>query len=215
MYPALIKNPLFLIGPLLLPVIALFFGPLFCGWLCPAGSVTEFLGRLVPDRFKLFVGGKVNPAPIRYGVLVGMLVSPFLGGYVCCTFCNFTMMQNVVHAVFGNPAALTAWSSFTLLTFVVWLLPLGLFLKGGRGFCNFLCPAGAVQGFFHAVGAGFGLSKRISVDESKCTACHTCVTECPAFAVSNRTVNPHACNLCLDCLYLCKSGAVHYQRVQR
>ena len=99
MYPTMIREPLYLIGLLLLPAIAFFFGPLFCGWLCPAGAVTELLGRLVPNRFKLRLGGKLNPMPIRYGVLVGMFVSPYLGGYVCCTFCNFAMMQSLVNAV--------------------------------------------------------------------------------------------------------------------
>ncbi len=212
MYPTMIDTPLFLIGPLLLPLVALFLGPLFCGWLCPAGAFTELLGRLVPDRVKISVGGRINPAPIRYGVLLGMLVSPFLGGYICCTFCNFTMMQNVVHALTGHPGALTAWSSFTLLTFVFWLLPLGILLKGGRGFCTFLCPAGAVQGLAHAIGARIGITRRIVIDDSRCRSCGDCQTECPALAIQNGRVNPHVCNLCRDCLPICKAQAIRYGR---
>ena len=212
MYPVMVKNPLYLVGLVLLPIIALFLGPLFCGWLCPAGSMTEFLSKLVPSKVKLSLGGKINPSPIRYGVLLAMTLSPFLGGYICCTFCNFTMMQHLVNAVTGNPYGLTAWASFTIITFVLWFFVLGIFLVGGRGFCNFLCPAGAMQGLFHFLGRKVKYSRGISIDKKRCENCNTCVTECPAWAISKEKVlNRHACNLCKDCLTVCPNDAIVYQ----
>ncbi|MCP4599371.1 MAG: 4Fe-4S binding protein [Proteobacteria bacterium] len=214
MYSTMVREPLYLIGLVLLPSLAFLFGPVFCGWLCPAGSVTELLGRLLPDRFKLNLGGKLNPAPIRYGVLVGMMLSPFLGGYVCCTFCNFTMMQNLVSALTGNPTGLMTWASFTILTFALWFFFLGIFLKGGRGWCNLICPAGAVQGLAHVIGSRYNFSRAIRVDIKQCVDCDNCVRECPAWAFSSGgCVNLHACNICRDCLHVCENGAISYGRL--
>jgi ferredoxin-type protein NapH len=175
--------------------------------------LTEFAGRLLPNRFKLSLQGRINPSPIRYGVLLGMMFSPFLGGYVCCTYCNFTMMQNLVSAATGDLTGFTAWASFTIITFVLWFFVLGIFFQGGRGFCNFLCPAGAVQGLFHTWGKRLGISRAIHIDPLRCKACNACVAACPALAISaDRRVNYHACNLCRDCMDVCKNKAVEYGR---
>jgi len=216
MYRTMVEQPGYLIAPLLLPVLALVTGPLLCGWLCPAGALTELLGRLVPDRLKLSVGGRLDPTPVRLGVLAGMMLSPWLGGYVCCTFCNFTMMQNLVSAAFGDLTGLVAWSSFGIVTFVVWFFALGLLVEGGRGWCNLLCPAGAVIGLASALGARVGLAPRIRIDHEACVGCGTCTTRCPAWAISTEPeVNPAACNLCRDCLFLCPEGAIRQVRTRR
>lgn len=42
-----------LIFCLLLAVTSLWFGPLFCGKLCPTGAFSELLGSLLPDKYKI------------------------------------------------------------------------------------------------------------------------------------------------------------------
>ena len=216
MWPTLLGDAHYLFGVLLLPLVALMAGPWFCGWLCPAGVFTELLSRVVPDRFKLRLGGRIDPTPIRYGMLLGMFASPFLGGYVCCSFCNFTMMQALVSAAAGDFTGLSAWASFTLLTFVVWFFVLGLLVQGGRGWCNLLCPAGAVQGLAYAIGLKrLPWQRGIVVDEARCTDCGTCAAKCPAWAIRGHAVDPHACNLCRDCLYVCPADAIELTRLPR
>lgn len=214
MYPTMLKQPVYLIAVLLLPATALFFGPLFCGWLCPAGSLTEFLGKLVPERIKLDLSGSLNPAPIRYGVLAGILIAPFLGGNACCAFCNFAHMQSLVSAAFGNFNGLRHWASFTILTFVFWFFLFGIFMKGGRGWCNFFCPAGALQGLFHWIGARFKLGKAVQIDTGKCKVCGICISECPGWAIRKEeyaTINRHSCSVCLDCVHVCPQHAIKYK----
>ncbi len=216
MWGRLVGDAHYLFGVALLPLVALLIGPWFCGWLCPAGVFTELLSRLVPDRFEIHLGGRIDPAPIRYGVLVGMLASPFLGGYVCCSFCNFTMMQALVSAAGGDFTGLAAWASFTFATFVVWFFVLGLFSKGGRGWCNLLCPAGAAMGLAYAIGLRrLPWQRGIRIDPHSCTGCGACARECPAWAIRGHRVDPHACNLCRDCLHVCPAGAVELVRLPR
>jgi ferredoxin-type protein NapH len=66
-----IGNPLYALIFILI-AISFFVGPLFCGWLCPAG-LTEHLSRAMPSRLKFDLTGKVDPAPLRYGFLAGYI----------------------------------------------------------------------------------------------------------------------------------------------
>lgn len=49
----LASGPTSLFFCLLLAATSLWFGPLFCGRLCPAGGFSEFLSRLLPDKYKI------------------------------------------------------------------------------------------------------------------------------------------------------------------
>ncbi len=218
MYKTMWANPTYLVVIMALPLIAFFISPLFCGWLCPAGLFTEFISKIVPDKFKIDLAGKVNPAPVRYGVLVGVLIAPFVGGNVACAFCNFAMMQNLVHAAFGNFTWLMHWSSFTLATFIIWLVVLGLFVKGGRGWCNFLCPAGALMGLAHALGSKLPSGYALRIDNNRCGNCQTCISACPAWAISKQSpqpINHHLCNGCMDCMHVCPNDAIDYSRPRK
>jgi ferredoxin-type protein NapH len=215
MYQTMIEQPAYLGSVLVLPLVALFVGPLFCGWMCPAGGLTEYLSRLVPSRFQIDLAGRVNPTPVRYGFTVGMMVASFVGANVCCSFCNFAHTQNIISAVFGDTLGISYWASFTIVSFVLWFVVLGLFTRGGRGWCNLLCPAGALMGFFHSLGRWLRLGRSMQIDQDLCRQCKTCVSVCPAWALSANSptqINSHACNVCMDCTHVCSQNAIAYTR---
>jgi ferredoxin-type protein NapH len=215
MYGTMIEQPAYLVVILVLPGVALLAGPLFCGWMCPAGGLTEYLSRLVPPRFQIELGGKVNPVPVRYGFTAGMMVASFIGGNVCCSFCNFTHTQNIISAVFGDLTGVAYWASFMVVSFVLWFVVLGLFTKGGRGWCNLLCPAGALQGLTHSLGRWLRLGRSVQIQQSQCSACKECVSTCPTWAISAKEdtieIDSHACNVCLDCTKVCNRNAIAYR----
>jgi ferredoxin-type protein NapH len=215
MYGTMIEQPLYLVAVLVLPAMAVFTGPLFCGWLCPAGGITEYLSRLMPTRFQIDLSGKVNPTPVRYGFTVGMMGASFVGANVCCSFCNFTYTQNLISAVFGDFTGIAYWASFMIVGFVLWFFILGLFTRGGRGWCNFLCPAGAVQGLGHALGRWLRLGRSVQIDTHACRGCKSCSSVCPAWAISTKDeeskINIHQCNVCLDCTKVCSQDAIAYR----
>jgi ferredoxin-type protein NapH len=138
MWGTIFSDATYLFAVVLLPAIALLLGPLFCGWMCPAGLMTEFLSRIVPPRFQINLAGKINPVPVRYGFMAGMMGIAFIGGNACCSFCNFTHAQNIINAGFGDFLGLSYLASFSIVSFVLWFFVMGLFTKGGRGWCNFL-----------------------------------------------------------------------------
>jgi len=70
MWPTLGSSPISWLPILVLPLAAVAVGPVFCGWLCPAGALPEHLGRALPDRFKFDFKGSVEIVPLRYGFFV-------------------------------------------------------------------------------------------------------------------------------------------------
>jgi ferredoxin-type protein NapH len=213
MYGTMIEQPMYLGAVLVLPLAALFAGPLFCGWLCPAGGITEYLSRLVPPRFQIDLAGKVKAPPVRYGFTVGMMGASFVGANVCCSFCNFTHTQNILSGLLGDFTGLSYWASFTVASFVLWFFVLGLFTKGGRGWCNLLCPAGALQGLTHSLGRSLRLGRSVQIDHSLCQGCKSCVSACPTWAISAKSqpqIDIHGCNGCMDCAKVCSQRAIAY-----
>ena len=194
---------------------AFFIGPFFCGKLCIAGAIGEYLSRLLPDKWKIDWGRYVDPAPIRYGILAGFLLSPFWGGYLACAYCNYRLVEaGFSYFIFDERTVL---SSSVLVTGLLWLLVFGLFTKGGRGFCNFICPVGAVQNLLHWLGTKFSFAYRIQIKESQCIKCGKCIKRCPMGAIQlhdDATLSHaiHHCITCKQCVEICPFQAITYQQ---
>ena len=135
---------------LLLIVVSLWFGPLFCGWLCPAGAFSEYLSRLLPDKYKINWAQLVPLVPLRYGFFLGFLGSIILGLGIPCSYCNYYALE--IFVGYLHTGQLLSSSLSMLMTFVVSNIFLGLFTKGGRGYCNLLCPVGTMCSLMHVLG---------------------------------------------------------------
>lgn len=230
MWPTLGSSPISWLPIAILPLAAVALGPLFCGWLCPAGALPEFIGRMVPDRFKLDFKDTVDIVPLRYGFLAGILFVPFVASSICCSLCNFTHMQNLIGGVFGDPSGLLVISSMGIIAATLWIVPLGMFTKGGRGWCLFLCPAGTVMGFASWATRKLPWALRVRADASACTGCGTCQDVCPMRAtgvthtaeptplfepvlIAEHTIDSHLCIQCQDCVSACPHGALAYRSI--
>jgi ferredoxin-type protein NapH len=217
MWPTLGSSPIAWLPIAILPLAAVAAGPLFCGWLCPAGAVPEYLSRAVPDRLKFDFKDRVDIVPLRYGFFAGILFVPFVSSSICCSLCNFNQMQNLVSGVFGNFSGFAYFSTMGVIAATVWIVPLGLFTKGGRGWCMFLCPAGTMMGFASWASAKLPWGLRVRSNGSSCTGCGTCEDVCPMRATTAvedapPTINRHLCIQCQDCVSACPSGALEYRK---
>ena len=197
---------------LLLIVVSLWFGPLFCGWLCPAGAFSEYLSRLLPDKYKINWAQLVPLVPLRYGFFLGFLGSIILGLGIPCSYCNYYALE--IFVGYLHTGQLLSGSLSLLMTFVVSNILLGLFTKGGRGYCNLLCPVGTMCSLMHVLGQHVPGAFGMQVDNNKCVGCGLCSKKCPMQAVSitqgKAQINRHHCIVCGQCRQACPRKAIAY-----
>jgi ferredoxin-type protein NapH len=200
-------------------ILSIFIGPIFCGWLCPVGAISEGLSRAIPipNKYRLKIRDPALTSMLRYGFLAGFILVGVLVGYkfvastelstVCCRYCASAVLQTMADAVFVSPLALEYWHSGAIIVLVAWLVIGGLFMVGGRGWCLFFCPLGAISGLAHKLGAKLGFL-RMEYNASKCHNCKGCSDRCMMWAIKeDRTVERALCTNCKECSNMCPQGA--------
>ena len=186
------------------------FGRYWCSHVCPVASPLEFGSRLVPSALKLDFSR--TPAPsFRYAYLSVYLIVPAIGiGSLCCSYCNFAAIPRLFAAPFSE-GDLAYFLRFQGVVNFGLLLFLGVFAKGGRAYCNLLCPIGALDALSNRIGAKFG--RRVRIDLANCTNCGECSKVCPTWAIDTQggtTINQLSCMPCRLCQGACPTEAIYY-----
>ena len=198
----------------LLLAAAFCFGPFFCGRLCPAGALTEYLSKLIPARWQIAWENYVEIAPLRYGMLAGFVLLPFMGATLACAYCNFYIFDLLTNFIVRG--YLVSLSSSMLLTAFLMLVVFGLFTRGGRGYCNFLCPVGAVQNLIYSFSSRLSFIPKLRIDKKRCIGCGKCARSCSmrSMKVADKKAhcNVHHCILCGVCTEVCPVHAIQYGR---
>ncbi len=171
---------------------ALLFGPVFCGWVCPLGTIQEWvagLGRRIfkKRRYNHFIPAKIDRALryTRYVVLAWVIYMTVTSGTL--------FFENVdpYYALFNF------WTSEIA---VGGLLVLGATLLASlvveRPWCKYTCPYGAVLGI-----TNFFRVFSIRRSAATCKLDSACDITCPMnINVSSASiVRNHQCISCLEC----------------
>ena len=209
------QDPISFFFCFLLIMTALWFGPLFCGRLCPSGAFAELLSHLVPAKWQLEWRKILPILPVRYGFFLGFIFSSFLGLGLPCSYCNYYAFELLISSIHAGRLLLT--SASLVLTFVLAFIVLGLFTKGGRGYCNLLCPVGTASMLLHYLGKRLPGSMEMQVEQAKCIGCGSCERACPmqAIALKNTkaSIDIQHCLTCGKCQHVCPKKAIRYGRV--
>lgn len=206
------SGPTSLFFCLLLTVVSLWFGPLFCGRLCPAGAFSELLSKTLPPKYQLDLARLLPIMPLRCGFFVGFLFSVWLGLGVPCAYCNYYALELFVGYL--HTGVLLSSSLSLLATFLLANVLLGLFTKGGRGYCNLLCPVGAFSSLCHVIGQRLPGAFKMQVRSKSCVGCGRCAKACPMQAIkiqnSKAVIDTQRCIVCGQCQNICQAKAVGY-----
>lgn len=220
-----------------LVLLTLVFGRVYCSVICPLGVFQDGVAHLNVSRKKRKKNHKpYSYSPemkwLRYGVWVLFVIALVAGVQALVALLApysawGRIVQNLFQPVYlwvNNLLAAIAEraGSYAFYEKEVWLRSLPTFIvaivtlivvvilawKGGRTYCNTICPVGTTLSFF----SRFSLFRPV-IDTEKCRNCKVCEHNCKASCIdiSRHQIDYSRCVDCFNCLDSCKFGALHYQ----
>ena len=215
---------------LTLIALTLIFGRIYCSIICPLGVFQDILARFHRKKNKYSYSKEVRW--LRYPVLVVFVIAGVAGiGSLFQLLAPYSSYGRIATMIFqplwklgNNLLAMVAehYESYAFYSVDTWMrsLPVliiaavtlaALFIlawRGGRTYCNTICPVGTILSFF----ARFSWLK-ISFDEDKCRNCSLCSKNCKDACIDYKThaVDYSRCVVCGNCIDNCKFGALKYK----
>lgn len=209
--------PFALIGQLL--IVGLLSGRTVCGWLCPYGFLSDIFDKIKGKRIKV----PLKFSLIKYGVLAGFLGSSliyfFKDSSETLFYCSFICPAGFYYGVLEYALTTGVKSVISDLPFVHYMLVyhfaigalvlVGSAKLGGRFFCKYACPLGAIYGLFNKI-ALFG----IQTNNKKCkSGCGACEKVCPMdiSILDESLLSRSNCIICGRCQKVCPTGKIEYR----
>ena len=212
-------------------LLTILFGRLYCSIICPLGVFQDVVSN-VSSRFKKnrFRYSRAI-SWLRYGVLALFVIAFVAGiGSFVALLEPYSAYGRIVSNLFApiyqwgnNILAFAAErvDSYAFYETEVWVRSMGTFAvavitlivivilawKGGRTYCNTICPVGTILGFV----SRFAIFK-VRFQDDKCNQCGLCERNCKASCIDAkaRIIDHSRCVSCFDCIDKCKRGAMTY-----
>ena len=199
------RTPYYVIGILVL--FGILLGRTICGFLCPAGLLQELLYKIKTPKLKKSSYTRIF-SYTKYVILVALvIVIPIF--FSSPTFCKYICPVGTFEGGIGllsnpnNEDYLSMLGSIFTWKFAVLVAIIVLCIFIFRFFCRFICPLGAIYGFFNR----FALIG-VKLEKDKCTDCGLCVSHCK---MDIRHVGDHECINCGECIPVCPTKAISWK----
>ena len=203
--------PFYVLGTLML--FGVLLGRAVCGLLCPFGLVQDLLHKIpVFRKWKRLPFHKI----LKYGkyvtlvLLVGVGSLFLFGGFAkipafCKYLCPSGTLLGALPLLGRNELLRSQIGGLFYWKLGVLLFLLILSVKVYRPFCQYLCPLGAIYGWFNR----FSLVQ-IRWEKEKCISCGACERACPvALDVQEISVSPE-CIRCGKCVGACPTKCLQF-----
>ena len=228
--PALLSLSIVILIALVL--LTLTFGRAYCSSICPMGIYQDIVAWLSKKRNKKkrYIYSKANNV-LRWSVLGATIVAFIIGfNFLVGLLDPFGAYGRIATHLFrpiyleGNNLLASIFTSFNNYTFykvgiylfsisstviaLITLLTIGYMAwRGGRTYCNTICPVGTTLGLM----SKYSLFKIQFVDE-KCNMCGLCSMKCKASCIDakNKKIDHSRCVTCFNCIEVCNRSAMKY-----
>ena len=218
-----------------LVIITFLLGRIYCSVICPLGvmqDIIAWVGRRRKMKRKNPYGYSKEKRKLRRWSLAAFIVLYACGlNAIASLVAPYSAYGRIAANLFaplyrwtnnGLAAIAERMDSYAFYGTDVWMKSLPTLViaavtfivtavlawRGGRTYCNTICPVGTILGFIsrHSL-------FRISIDESKCNSCGKCGRECKASCIDskNHAIDYSRCVACMDCIDNCKHGAIHFK----
>ncbi len=215
-------------------ILTLLFGRVYCSVICPLGVMQDVFGWLGRRGKKRRYRYSYSPERrwLRYSVLVVFIVAMVAGiGSVVALLAPYSsygrIAQNLFAPIYGWGNNVLAYfaeraESYTFYRTEVWMRSIPTFIiavltfiilvilawRGGRTYCNTICPVGTVLGFL----SRYSVFRPV-IDKEKCNRCGLCSRRCKASCIDgkNHRIDYSRCVACMDCIDTCRHGAISYR----
>lgn len=218
------------IGALLFIVaLTLLFGRIYCSIICPLGVMQDVIAWFRKKKNKY--NYSEEKGILRYSILAitGFLLTTNLA-WVVGLIAPYSTYGRIVGTVFSplyklanNALAALAehYDSYAFYEVDVWLKSIPALIaavaawiiiavlawRGGRTWCNTICPVGSLLGIL----AKYSRLK-VVIDPDICNGCRKCERNCKASCINGKTheIDYSRCVTCGDCLEQCAQHAISF-----
>ena len=216
----------------ILLVLSLVFGRVYCSFICPMGvyqDVVAWLSKKFTKK-KKYTFSKAMTV-LRWTVLAATVIAFIFGfNFLVGLLDPYGAYGRIVTHIFrpaylaGNNLLEYIFSSFDNYTFykvgiyslgllstliaLATLVGIGLLAwRNGRTWCNTICPVGTLLGFI----SRYSLF-RIQFDDDKCNSCGLCAMKCKASCINSKDkqIDYSRCVTCFNCIEACNRSAMKY-----
>ena len=214
-----------------LVAVTLVFGRIYCSVICPLGIMQDIIAWQGWGRKKNRYKYSREKRWVRYGVL-GVFIVAFAAGIgsVVALLAPYSsygrIVTNLLRPVYeaGNnvlAAIAEHFDSYAFYATEVWIKSLPTFIiaavtlviiailawRGGRTYCNTICPVGTILSFLSRASL-----LKIRIDGEKCRKCGKCARNCKAACIDfkGERIDYSRCVVCGDCIGNCEWNALSY-----
>jgi len=171
----------------------------FCSWLCPIGTISEWLWKAGKRIFKrnLALPRFVDLAlrSLKY-----ILLALFLYVILPMSIADIRAFLDGPYGIIADVKMLNFFRYLSLTAAVTLAIMVTLSLIVKNFWCRYLCPYGALLGLFSRFSP-----VRIRRNPETCIDCARCARSCPSLLPVDRLITVHSpeCTGCLECVAVC------------
>ena len=180
----------------------------FCSWVCPVGTLSEYLYGSHTLLFQ-----KQFQMPVFPDFLLRALKYLIAGFFIYQIFYKMPIngIEQFIQSPYNRFADINMLKFFTQMSTTAFIVLMSLFVLSilfRHFWCRYLCPYGALLGLVGLLSLG-----KINRNPSHCTGCGKCEKKCPGMiAIRQKTiVHSLECSACLTCIESCpEKGALGF-----